>query len=76
MTVPLDPLDHHGEARRSRTRPSDTIDPELAARLWWETEGNPLFVIEVLRAGISPDRSQAVLTPTMRAVPRPTGPTL
>ena len=49
---------------------TDTIDPELAARLWGETEGNPLFVIEVLRAGISSDRSQAVLTPTMRAVLR------
>ena len=49
---------------------TDTIDPELAARLWGETEGNPLFVIEVLRAGISTDRSQAVVTPTMRAVLR------
>ena len=70
-TVPLDPLDEATTARlAARIRPSDTIDPELAARLWCETEGNPLFVIEVLRAGISPDRSQAVLTPTMRAVLR------
>src|SRR5262249_16513878 len=37
---------------------------------WSETEGNPLFVIEALRAGISSDGSQAVLTPTMRAVLR------
>jgi len=70
-TVPLDPLDEATTARlAARIRPSDTIEPELAARLWRETEGNPLFVIEVLRAGISPDRSQAVLTPTMRAVLR------
>jgi DNA-binding SARP family transcriptional activator len=70
-TVPLDPLDEPTTARlAARIRPSDTIDPELAARLWCETEGNPLFVIEVLRAGISSDRSQAVLTPTMRAVLR------
>ena len=42
-TVPLDPLDEATTARlAARTRPSDTIDPELAARLWWETEGNPL----------------------------------
>lgn len=48
---------------------ADTIDPELAARLWSETEGNPLFVIEVLRAGASsPEARQATLTPTMRAV--------
>jgi tetratricopeptide (TPR) repeat protein len=68
-TVPLDPLDEATTATlAARLRNADTIDPELAARLWAETEGNPLFVIEVLRAGVSPDRSQAALTPTMRAV--------
>ena len=30
--------------------------------------GQPLFVIEVLRAGVSPEGRQAALTPTMRAV--------
>jgi predicted ATPase len=52
----------------ARLSGEDAIDPELATRLWNETEGNPLFVIEALRAGISSDASQAVLTPTMRAV--------
>ncbi|HEX7127360.1 MAG TPA: AAA family ATPase [Thermodesulfobacteriota bacterium] len=67
--VPLDPLDEATTAMlAARIRSTDTIDPEPAARLWGETRGNPLFVIEVLRAGISSDRSQAVLTPTMRAV--------
>jgi predicted ATPase len=42
----------------------------LEARLWRETEGNPLFVIEALRAGISSDESRAILTPTMRAALR------
>ena len=70
-TVPLDRLDEATTATlAARIRSTDTIDSELAARLWGETEGNPLFVIEVLRAGISSDRSQAVLTPTMRAVLR------
>jgi tetratricopeptide (TPR) repeat protein len=70
-TVPLDPLDEATTARlAARIRTSATVDPELAARLWCETEGNPLFVIEVLRAGISSDRGEAVLTPTMRAVLR------
>jgi predicted ATPase len=70
-TVPLDPLDEATTATlAARIRATDTTDPELAARLWGETEGNPLFVIEVLRAGISTDRSQAVVTPTMRAVLR------
>ena len=70
-TVPLDRLDEATTATlAARLRGEDTIDPELAARLWSETEGNPLFVIEALRAGISSDGSQAVLTPTMRAVLR------
>ncbi|UUZ73329.1 AAA family ATPase [Polaromonas sp. P1(28)-8] len=70
-TVPLDRLDEATTATlAARLRDEDTIDPELAARLWSETEGNPLFVIEALRAGISSDGSQAVLTPTVRAVLR------
>src|SRR5215475_8295810 len=70
-TVSLDRLDETTTARLAvRLHGEDTIDPELAARLWSETEGNPLFVIEALRAGISSDGSQAVLTPTMRAVLR------
>ncbi|MFQ5426953.1 MAG: transcriptional regulator, partial [Gaiellales bacterium] len=70
-TVLLDPLDEATTATlAARLSATDTIDPEVAARLWSETEGNPLFVIEALRAGISPDGGQAVLTPTMRAVLR------
>ena len=68
-TVPLDRLDEATTATlAARLCGEDTVDPQLAARLWCETEGNPLFVIEALRAGISSDGSQAVLTPTMRAV--------
>ena len=68
-TVPLDPLDEATTATlAARLRADDSIDPTLAARLWNETEGNPLFVIEALRVGISADGSQAALTPTMRAV--------
>ncbi|MEJ2086641.1 MAG: AAA family ATPase, partial [Acidobacteriota bacterium] len=68
-TVPLDPLDQASTATlAARLRAEDTVDPRLAERLWSETEGNPLFVIEALRAGISADGSQAVLTPTIRAV--------
>lgn len=67
--VPLERLDEATIATlAARLRNADTIDSELAARLWVETEGNPLFVIEVLRAGLSPEGSQAALTPTMRAV--------
>src|SRR5262249_33965961 len=68
-TVPLVRLDEATTATlAARLRNADAIDSELAARLWAETEGNPLFVIEVLRAGVSPEGRQAALTPTMRAV--------
>ncbi len=68
-TVPLDRLDEATTARlAARLRNADTIDPELAARLWAETEGNPLFVIEVLRVGVFAEGRQATLTPTIRAV--------
>jgi DNA-binding SARP family transcriptional activator len=69
--VPLHRFDQAATAAlAARLRPEDKLDPELAARLWRETEGNPLFVIEVLRAGITSNASQAVLTSTMRAVLR------
>jgi DNA-binding SARP family transcriptional activator len=68
-TVPLERLDEAATATlAARLRAEDTLDPKLAARLWSETEGNPLFVIEAVRAGISLDTSQTLLTPTMRAV--------
>lgn len=68
-TMPLDRLDKAATATlAARLRNADTINPVLVERLWAETEGNPLFVIEVLRAGISLEGSQAALTPTMRAV--------
>ena len=69
--VPLDRLDEATTSTlAAQLRAEDTLEPRLAARLWSETEGNPLFVIEAVRAGISLERSQAVLTPTMRAVLR------
>src|SRR5262245_35429144 len=70
-TVPLERLDEPTTATLAALLlDEDTIDPELAARLWRETEGNPLFVIETLRAGIPSGGGRAVLTPTMRAVLR------
>ena len=68
-TVPVERLDEGATAAlAARLRNAEEIDPDLAAQLWAETEGNPLFVIEVLRAGVSPEGRQAALTPTMRAV--------
>src|SRR5262249_34860252 len=70
-TLPLDRLHEAPTATLAAwLLAQDSIDPELAARLWRETEGSPLFVIEALRAGIPSGGGQAVLTPTMRAVLR------
>ena len=50
--MPLDRLDEATTATlAARLCAEETMDPKLAARLWSETEGNPLFVIEALRAG-------------------------
>lgn len=46
------------------------LDPEVAGRLWRETEGNPLFVVEAVRAGLGAEEASGrqVLTPTVHAV--------
>jgi len=68
-TLALEPLD------RSATQAlavafGENADEDLMARLWTETEGNPLFIVETLRVGLSSDDRRRVLTPTMRAVLR------
>jgi DNA-binding SARP family transcriptional activator/DNA polymerase III delta prime subunit len=68
-TIPLERLDQAAtEALAGQLRSVQEFDHELAARLWKETEGNPLFVIETIRAGIPADGGRAVLTPTIRSV--------
>lgn len=49
-----------------------SLDADDALRLWNETEGNPLFVIEAVRAGFGSAEAvgRAVLTPTVQAVIR------
>ena len=70
-TIALQRLDQAAtEKLAGQLRSVQEFDPETAARLWQETEGNPLFVIETIRAGIPSDASRAVLTPTIRSVLR------
>jgi tetratricopeptide (TPR) repeat protein len=54
-------------ALTARIEKSDAVG-ELAARIWEETDGNPLFVIESLRARRAGGDGHAMLTPTMRSV--------
>jgi DNA-binding SARP family transcriptional activator len=68
-TIPLERLDRAAtEALAGELGSIQEFDPDLAARLWQETEGNPLFIIETIRAGIPTDVGRTVLTPTMRSV--------
>ena len=68
-SIDLDRLDESATAiLASRLSAEGTVDPDLAVRLWTETAGNPLFVIEAIRAGMTAETDQPVLTPTMRAV--------
>lgn len=67
--VTIDPLDKASTTVLAvELQGGDEIAPELAARLWNETEGNPLFIVETVRGGISADCKQGFLTPTMRSV--------
>lgn len=67
--IALEPLDESDTvALTAQLAKTETVDPEFAARIWRETEGNPLFVVESLRARLVDGDSQTILTPTMRSV--------
>ena len=49
--IPLRPLDAAEAAQLAAQVANHDLDPESATRLYRETEGNPLFVVETMRAG-------------------------
>jgi DNA-binding SARP family transcriptional activator len=63
--LPLDPADTATLAGQIANRPLN--EPELAA-LYRSTQGNPLFVVETVRAGIGDDPGAAAASPRVRAV--------
>jgi DNA-binding SARP family transcriptional activator len=68
-TIALGPLDPASTAAMATAVGRRPLGRDAAARLWEETEGNPLFVVEAVRAGFGPDRTRrATLTPTVQAV--------
>ncbi len=68
-TIPLGPLDPASTAAMATAVGRRRLGPDSAARLWAETEGNPLFVVEAVRAGFDTGRTGPVaLTPTVHAV--------
>lgn len=50
--IPLRPLDAAESARLAGLIAHRTLDVDMAMRLFRETEGNPLFVVEMMRAGL------------------------
>lgn len=68
-TIDLGPLGPAATAEMAALVEGRPLAADAAARLWRETEGNPLFVLEALRAGFSHTRSGRIaLTPTVHAV--------
>jgi tetratricopeptide (TPR) repeat protein len=59
--LPLEPLSRRETAVLAERFTGSPLDAHRAERLFAETEGNPLFVVETLRAGASSPRVQAVI---------------
>ncbi len=70
IRIALERLDPQATATIAALAGQRPLDDETAARLFNETEGNPLFVLEAIRAGFLSDGPgrQRVLTPTVQAV--------
>ncbi|MFC5948011.1 ATP-binding protein [Pseudonocardia lutea] len=67
--IPLGPLDRQSTADVATLVGEREMSAEVVARLHEETEGNPLFVVEAVRAGFGTCASRSVaMTPTVRAV--------
>jgi len=64
----LAPLDHSGTAALAAALRSAPLTAEQAARLHNETEGNPLFVVEAVRAGLWMDEVAGDESPSLPTV--------
>ena len=70
--VELGPLDRSSTASLAAHVLGREIEPDTAATLYQETEGNPLFVVELVNAGLPPGKARPetprrALPPRMRA---------
>ena len=72
MEVELDPLDASGTTTLATQVAGRALDPQTAGRLFRETEGNPLFIVEMIRAG----RLETGSSTTPPATPANPGPDL
>ena len=70
--ISLQPLDSLGTTRLGEAALGQALDGEAAASLYRETEGNPLFIVEFVRAGLTHaaatvDEGTAGLPPLVKA---------
>lgn len=74
VSIELSPLDAAETAKLAFQVQGQTLDVSASVRLYRETEGNPLFVVETVRAGMA----QAVTSPadTLTATTSPNSPNL
>jgi DNA-binding SARP family transcriptional activator len=71
VTNPLEPLGPTDTAALVRHLATHSVENDVIERLHDETGGNPLFVVEAMRAGLAEDdRGAMSLTPTVQAVIR------
>jgi DNA-binding SARP family transcriptional activator len=71
VSVPLEPLGPSATGDLVRQLATHTVDDDTIERLHDETGGNPLFVVEAMRAGLAEvARGSMPLTPTVQAVIR------
>ena len=68
MEVELGRLDARSTAQLAAEVCARTIGAAEGRRLWEETEGNPLFTVELARAGWSGQDTEVVMPATMQAV--------
>ena len=66
--VPLSRLNAQATAELGRQLEGGPLSSSVADTLYRETEGNPLFVTEAVRAGLTDEPGKFLLSPTVRAV--------
>jgi DNA-binding SARP family transcriptional activator len=69
--IELEPLSRHEVALLAERLTGRALDPAEGDHLFAETEGNPLFVLETLRAGSTSPRVQAVIDARLAQLSEP-----
>ena len=67
--ISLGPVDRSATAEMAAMVGQRALSPDAATRLWRETEGNPLFIVEAIRSGFDARAPGSIaLSPTVHAL--------